>query len=294
MIKFGRLTGLILAGLLLNFSAKSQKIKIEQQALLPEELNESSGLFIGENGHLWTINDSGNAPVLYRIDEQGNIKQCLRVSNAQNIDWEDLANDYKGYMYIADIGNNKNKRKELTIYKVKQTKTLQDSLISAEKITFYYENQKQFPPPKHRRIFDAESLIAYSDSLFIFTKNRSKPYNQYTYVYAIPNQKGHFKAELKDSILLKNTQKGISWITSAERYPNSNQVILLSHKKAWLLPHFRQYKHQSSLIPLKISGVFSQKEAIAIDPQNQIWITNEKYKCLRAKLKRGQLIGIKF
>ena len=34
----------------------------------------------------------------------------------KNVDWEDLTQDDKGYIYIADTGNNNNKRRELDIY----------------------------------------------------------------------------------------------------------------------------------------------------------------------------------
>ena len=272
--------------LLIVFSTYSfaQKIRVKTQCQLPQTVWETSGLVAGANQTVWTHNDSGGQPILYKINTEGKILRTITISHVKNTDWEDLANDYHGSIYIADIGNNRNNRKNLQILKIPHPDSLTTDSVTPQIITFSYENQTAFPPMASQQNFDAEALIAYQDSLFIFTKNRTKPYSKYTYIYALPNQKGQYIARLTDSIYLAHTHKYHSWVTSATRSPKQDLVILKKKKKAWYIYHLRD-KKKRQLIPTKISGIYSQKEAIAFDSEGKLWISNEKFKFLRSKLK---------
>ena len=96
---------------------------------LPKSLREASGLEkIPNSNFLWMINDSGNKSILYGLNSSGEIIKQLKI-NAKNKDWEDLASDSTGNIYIGDFGNNANERKKLTILKVNN-----DSLESDDKI----------------------------------------------------------------------------------------------------------------------------------------------------------------
>ena len=77
-------------------------------------INESSAL-ASQGKHLWTLNDSGNGPYIFKFDKNGNELGSYRIANTANSDWESLASDNK-FLYIGDIGNNFNRRKALTIY----------------------------------------------------------------------------------------------------------------------------------------------------------------------------------
>lgn len=272
----------------LSILSSAQKIKVKTQSLLPKQVYESSGIVAGAQNSIWTHNDSGGKPILYKINSQGEIVKHLYIKGVENIDWEDIANDYKGFVYIADIGNNLNQRQNLQILKIPHPDSLKTDTITPEIISFSYENQKSFPPLESELNFDAEALIAYDDSLFIFTKNRTNPYSKYTYIYAIANKEGSHIAILRDSIYLPRTHKLHSWITGATRHPNYDVVVLISHKKAWLIQNFRS-EVNTKLVKTKVSGIYSQKEAIAFDLEGNIWLTNEKYRFLRAKLKKGYI-----
>ncbi|HET7898297.1 MAG TPA: hypothetical protein VFL47_11515, partial [Flavisolibacter sp.] len=81
-------------------------------------LNESSGLQMAGN-FLWSFNDSGNDPVLFRMDTTSNkILQAVTLG-VTNVDWEDIGFDGT-YLYIGDFGNNVNgARTDLKIYKLR-------------------------------------------------------------------------------------------------------------------------------------------------------------------------------
>ncbi len=84
---------------------------------LPEQIAETSGL-IYYNGRLITHNDSGGNPELYELDpETLGITRVVQITNAENRDWEDIAQDEQ-FIYIGDFGNNSGSRQDLVVYKV--------------------------------------------------------------------------------------------------------------------------------------------------------------------------------
>lgn len=56
-------------------------------------IDEASGLAASRRNPaiLWTINDSGNQPVLYALSTTGDAMGKIHVEDATNRDWEDLA-----------------------------------------------------------------------------------------------------------------------------------------------------------------------------------------------------------
>ena len=268
----------------------AQKIKTKTICLMPSELQETSGLLIGLNNTIWTHNDSGGKPVLYQINAKGEIIRKVWVSNAQNIDWEELTTDRKGNVYIGDFGNNSNRRKDLCIYKIPHPDSLKKDTVSALKIRFSYEDQQAFPPIESQKNFDTEAMIFYKDSLWLFSKNRTKPYNGYCKIYVLPAKEGNYTALLKDSLYLAGKSPVFNWITAAAINNSEDSILLLSHKKAWIITHFEnRLWHNATITKTRTSGLFSQKEAVALKTFDDIYITNEKLYFLRAKILKAYI-----
>lgn len=171
---------LILVTVIVSFGVYGQK----DIASLPGELAESSALIlIGD--YFYTLNDSGNQPTIYLFDKNGQIQHTCQIENAENYDWEAMAYDGT-HLYIGDIGNNDNDRKNLRIYIVNKDSVTLNASAQARKVEFFYEGQNAFPPEKKQRYFDAEAMVWKNDSLFIFTKNRTNPFDGISRVYYIP------------------------------------------------------------------------------------------------------------
>ena len=68
---------------------------------------EASGIVKSRRhaGIFWVHNDSGNPPSLFAIRADGRIIREFRLE-IPNIDWEDIAIDDHGHLYVGDIGNN--------------------------------------------------------------------------------------------------------------------------------------------------------------------------------------------
>lgn len=154
--------------LVLGWSLQAQ-IQADSIISLKSPLTESSGLLL-LNGTFITHNDSGNDPVLYEIDTlTGLPSRTVYISNASNIDWEDLAVD-DSHLYIGDFGNNQGTRQDLRIYKVALADYWASDTVTADTINFSYADQTSFTPMPFQTNFDAEALISRGDSLYVFTK----------------------------------------------------------------------------------------------------------------------------
>ncbi len=73
----------------------------------PRRLPEASGIARSRRhpGIFWVHNDSGNPAALFAIRRDGKIIREFRLA-IPNIDWEDIAADDQGHLYLGDIGNN--------------------------------------------------------------------------------------------------------------------------------------------------------------------------------------------
>ena len=187
---------------------------------LPRTLSETSGLMYID-GDLWTHNDSGSEAALYKMNpETGSIQQTVLVPNSKNVDWEDITSD-SAFVYVGDFGNNLGKRRDLKIYKFPKLclSTGFDS-VKVEVIAFTYLEQEVFPGD-YGHNFDAESLIVYGDSLYIFSKNWE---NNKCKIYQLPKTPGLWNAKL---IATHNT-KGL--ITGADYNSKSEEIALIGYR----------------------------------------------------------------
>ena len=244
-------------------------------AKLPNKLKENSGIEkISKDGLLWVIEDSGNKDHIYGLNLDGEIIRDINIKKAKNFDWEDLAKDPEGNLYIGDIGNNSNSRNDLTIYKVKNPDKTKEKDLTAEKITFYYPEQLEFPPPKAERFYDAEAFIYFNDHLYIFTKNRSEPFTGESFLYKIPAKKGNHRAKKIASFNTCDEYLHCA-ITAASISPDEKKLALLAHDKVWIFSDFKSdnfFKGKVKEIPL---DHYSQKEGICFIDNNTLLISDE-------------------
>lgn len=243
---------------------------------LPKPLKEVSGI-TSINSTLWAIADSGNKNLIFQLTDKGKIAKEITITNATNVDWEDLTKDSDGNLYIGDFGNNDNTRKDLCIYKVSK-----DSLDKSEtgfvaKINFSYPEQKDFPPIKTELKYDAEAFIVYKNHFYIFTKNRSKNFDGTTSLYRVPMFSGNHQATLIGSYKTdKKYNSGV--ITGAAISEDQKRIAILSHQKLWIFEAFNQdnfFSGKTTEIPL---NHHSQKEAITFKDNTTVWIADEKVK----------------
>jgi hypothetical protein len=70
-------------------------------------IREASGIVASRrhSGVFWVHNDSGNPPTLFAVRRDGTLLRAYAVK-VPNIDWEDIACDDDGHLFLGEIGNN--------------------------------------------------------------------------------------------------------------------------------------------------------------------------------------------
>jgi hypothetical protein len=268
-------TSLVFMLLLLSRGAFAQTISLNNIVSLTNILNESSGVtFIAPN-RLYTHNDSGGNDEIYETDTLGNLIRTININSANNSDWEDITHDNLQNIYIGDFGNNNNDRTNLRIYKIPSPSSFSGISITAELIEFNYPDQTLFPPNPTKRNFDAEGLVWYDDSLFIFTKNRTAPFNGYCKMYKIPATPGVYTAQICDSIFLCGNSQSECWATSAALSPDNKHLALLNSGKIWWFSCFNGSNFfKGAMVAINLNTV-TQKEGITFKNNHQVYITDE-------------------
>lgn len=164
------------------------------KAELPEEVNETSGLFF-HNSRLWTHNDSGGKPILYALDTTTfEVVQRLTLKNVKNKDWEDVCTDDE-YVYVGNFGNNKGSRKDLTVYRFPLSSIPNEgnATIEVDSISFSFGDQTNFENRKLEHDFDCEAMFAAEDCLYLFSKGWE---TGTTRMYRLPKTPGNYVAEV--------------------------------------------------------------------------------------------------
>ncbi|HEV3164474.1 MAG TPA: hypothetical protein VGZ22_10650 [Isosphaeraceae bacterium] len=117
-------------------------------------IREASGIVQSRlhPGIFWVHNDSGNPPALFAVRKDGSLVAEFTVA-VPNIDWEDIAIDSAGHLFVGEIGNNDNRLPLRAIYQINEPDPSgpTDKPLPVTVSTYY-----KFPPGGR---FDAESLV---------------------------------------------------------------------------------------------------------------------------------------
>ena len=257
-----------------NFESRTlnlnkERIKIEKTGKLDKSIPESSGITRSPwSDNLLTINDSGNSPEVFEVNQSGDLISKFTLPDSKNRDWEEISTDKNGNIYVGDIGNNKSLRKNLTVYKYDGEAT--------REINFSFADQN-FDEPQNKE-YDCEALFWNNDSLYIFTKSW-KPGIKTLRLYAVPDQPGDYAVKSSEQILIK------AQVTGAAINPSGTQFALISYGKIFLFGienGMINFTHPQFCI--KIAR--NQSEAIMYEDDNTLIFTNEQRGIYKIDLKK--------
>ncbi|SDT44892.1 hypothetical protein SAMN05192545_3834 [Maribacter dokdonensis] len=257
------------------FTSCSNYGQLKVIADLPGSLDENSGLATYGDSTVWVIEDGGNKDEIYQINLKGDILKSLKVKNGDNQDWEDLTTDNAGNLYIGDIGNNANKRKDLVIYKLPNPTIEPGDKIDAEKIKLHYPDQKDFPPKKEGLFYDSEAIFHHDGKIFIVIKNRSKAFTGEAHIYSVPDTKGTYEATLVGSFTPCKDWK-ICQITSIDISPKGDRIVALSYGKLFIFTDFTWDDFTKGNMQEIDLGARSQLESVCFLNDDTLLISDEK------------------
>jgi len=211
---------LVHGGACMSGGAGPPGVPARQGMIADRAVRESSGIVASRRqaGVYWTINDSGSPPVLYAMDATGKSLGSFRVAGARNVDWEDIAIDAGGKLYIADVGDNARARASLTIYVVDEPDVRKAGEVEvAAAVRFRY-------PPGHGPQ-DCETLFVRKGWAYLVSKElvRARLYRVRLKAGAEPATAEHLGAV-----------PGAAWITAGDISPDGRHVALLSYSAVYV------------------------------------------------------------
>lgn len=270
-----------LAGVLMLHGLHAQS-EVSWVGALPELVPESSGLLLVGN-RLVTHNDSGNSPELYVLDTTSlEVVRRVRITNAENTDWEDLAQDEE-FIYIGDIGNNLGSRRDLKVLRISREAFLRSDAVEASVISYSYEDQSDFGGSQNSD-WDAEALLPGADSLYIFTKQWQ---SGNTVAYRIPKTPGHYQA------LRTAEYPAGGLVTGASPIPGQEAFLLLGYT-GQLQPYLLRISSKrpdaggaEPIAKMQLDIPFGQAEGVAALPSGVIYLSTEAFSNRLVSLPAG-------
>ena len=200
-----------------------------------EAIDESSGL-VRSRRHpdvYWTHNDSGDLPRIFAIDAGGETLAEFAVDGAENFDWEDLAIDDAGRLYLADTGNNMNRRENLAIYVIAEPDpaTGGGAVPVERRLPFRYADQVRLGDRLDMN-YDCEALFWRDGILWLFTKHRS---NGRTKLYRLDPALDHEQVIAPVARYELGGPLGfLGSATAADQHPDGERLALLTYFGAFL------------------------------------------------------------
>lgn len=196
---------------------------------VPAELPELSGLAASQRhpGVFWAHNDSGHGFVLFAIDETGGVRARFTLTGAEPRDVEDVTvgpcapGDTRSCVFLADIGDNFERRDEVSLYRLPEPESVADATLPVEVLTFTY------PDGAH----DAESLVmdTRSGRLAVITKS----FASLGTVYALDGVRPGASTQATRLGTLELPEGLDRATTAASLHPSGQRLLLRTYTRVW-------------------------------------------------------------
>src|SRR5262245_25699853 len=254
-------------GLLTLTQAFAQPCRIVGTLQTMKETPEASGIAVSKRnpGIVWSHNDSGE-PILFALDANGNVKGQIRVTGAPVVDWEDIAVAPcpKGScLYIADIGDNRGLRRQITVYRVPEPGLGEDTTEQVEGLHATYPDGPQ----------DAEGMFVTPDAeVFLITKTKPA-------VYRFPKP-----ARAGSTVVLERVStppdltgsKKDGRVTGAAASPDGKWVALRTHRSVLFYRKAELLSGAAATSRFDLTALHErQGEGIAWGADGAIFVTGE-------------------
>ncbi len=291
------------------------------------EITQASGLALDLNGtSFWTHNDQGNPTTdVYKfLPATGNtnvtVQKEVNVLNTTNLDWEDLAKDNAGNIYLCQVGKNCNANSDpnecpnrfiFKIHKLSLTSLNHPDSANVTPVTYYFKYPLTGYDVNNCDADDTvfvncEAVIWFNNAIYLFTKNIWSKYTTncggwmegYTNYFKLTLNLGSslqnpLVAEYKGKVNLKVYPTDATdkyQVTSAAMSPDQSILALISYGRIW---QFRNFTGDQFFNGTK---VFSNYSTTGIDSTIRAYegieFNNNSYVTLCVDNLNGRVSGI--
>jgi hypothetical protein len=224
-------------------------------------ITESSGIVASRRypGVFWTHNDSGNPPAIYAIRANGALIRAYPVKSPSCRDWEDIAIDDAGHLYLGETGNNGARFRQIAVYRLDEPDPL-TALPPGQKpptLAVHRTWQLRFP---NARPFDCESLFVYKGYGYVCSKLFTGQQAGLYRFALVENQ-------LKPATLQLVAHLPIRWpVTGADLSPDGLRLAIVTNAGPYLFQVNGDPIRAGNLTPTHISYLHPHLEAICFVP----------------------------
>lgn len=267
-------------------------------------LGEISGIVKSTRGDFyWVHNDSGDSARVFALDADSvplkpdyfNIPiedwPGHAIDNAWNYDWEDLTLA-GGVLYLADVGNNDNARRDMGVYVVAEPDPTAVAKMRALKfIPIRYPDQQRYPAALWH--FDCEAVFAADGKLYFLTKHRQPgqalSWEAGTKLYRLDTE--HLDRE--NVLTFVSERADVTLATGAELSPDGSRLAVATYVALWIFERPAQGDDWLAGKTWKLDldrNLVKQLEAVAWENDTTLRLVNENRDVMRAKTYEFSLV----
>jgi hypothetical protein len=127
-------------------------------------ITESSGVVASRQhpGVFWTHNDGAKSYLLFAMTREGKSLGSFHLAGAVLNDWEDIAIDNEGHLFVGDIGNNDARRFSIAVHEIDEP----DPKASGTSVRVKRSWHLRFP----KAPFDCETLFVWAGFGYVVSK----------------------------------------------------------------------------------------------------------------------------
>jgi hypothetical protein len=207
------------------------------------DLVENSAAVMSQQfaGVLYTLNDSGNEPLLFALDTLGRDRGVWRISGAANVDWEAASigpcrDDARPRcVYIGDVGDNSSLRHSHVIYRVTEPVPRDSTFTGAlapDSVVYSYRDLRP----------DVEAMfVAPNGDIFLITKRPMRVRSsglRPALVFRLPASAWHdgvpVVLDIADSLSIVPGSQPLRTITDASLAPDGKHLAVRTYSELYI------------------------------------------------------------
>jgi hypothetical protein len=195
---------------------------------------ELSGIAASEKneGIYWAQNDEG-VPIVYGLNEMGQIVARLQLTGASNLDWEDLSlgpgpKPQVPYLYVGDIGDKGKAAGQVTVYRMEEPQLTPGTLGQSVEASSLLALSLRYPG---NAVLDFETLMIdpREGDLYLVQKGGMKVFRA---------RKDALQAATAGTVIsLEEVRNTGGWglePSSGNFSPSGDEIVLRDEKTDWL------------------------------------------------------------
>ena len=247
---------------LVSFAETAQLLDITGTVTF-DPISEMSGIVRSKtyDDVFWVHNDSGDKPRLFALNSEWKVivppflqrsfsteaseatdnedKTSRRpewpgnsIEAASNIDWEDITTD-GDMLYVADLGNNGNARRDLGVYVIPEPNPAATQDVRALKfLPVRYPDQTKFPAEQWH--YDSESIFHSDGKLYFISKFRQpgqiSKFERGAMLYRLDTQ----FTDQYNTLTEVEYNPNIFLATGADLSPDGRRLAILCYTEVWV------------------------------------------------------------